>query len=219
MTIDGDAVVVTRSFGESSVSQGIQLVGDRIEIETEVDWHEREKVFKAAVDVDVHTDHAAYETQFGHVVRPTHENTTSDAARLRSARSGGCFWVEEPGYGVALANATSYGHDVTRHPRPGGGTFSRVRATLLRAPRFPDPDTDQGRHTFRHAIVPGADVAAAARAGYGLNLPLRRRLRDARSSRWCTCRAVRRTSRRSSSPRTARATSSYASTSPSALGP
>jgi alpha-mannosidase len=64
---------------------------------------------------------------------------------------------------------------VTRHPRAGGGTFSRVRASLLRAPRFPDPGTDQGRHTFRHAIVPGAGVADAARAGYGLNLPLRRR--------------------------------------------
>ena len=50
-----------------------------------------------------------------------------------------------------------------------------MRATLLRAPRFPDPDTDQGRHVFRHAIVPGAGVAEAARAGYGLNLPLRRR--------------------------------------------
>src|SRR3954449_8474463 len=47
--------------------------------------------------------------------------------------------------------------------------------TLLRAPRFPDPDTDQGVHAFRHAIVPGAGVAEAARAGYGLNLPLRRR--------------------------------------------
>jgi alpha-mannosidase len=50
-----------------------------------------------------------------------------------------------------------------------------MRATLLRAPRFPDPETDQGRHSFRHAIVPGAGVAEAARAGYRLHLPLRRR--------------------------------------------
>jgi alpha-mannosidase len=101
-------------------------------------------------------------------------NTTWDAARFEVCAHR---WVqvEEPWYGVALANRTSYGHDVTRHPRPGGATFSRVRATLLRAPRFPDPETDQGRHVFRHAIVPGAGVAEAARAGYGLNLPLRRR--------------------------------------------
>ena len=36
----------------------------------------------------------------------------------RCARTAGC-WSREEGYGVALANRTTYGHDVTRHPRPG----------------------------------------------------------------------------------------------------
>jgi alpha-mannosidase len=83
--------------------------------------------------------------------------------------------VGEAGYGVAIANDSTYGHDVTRHPAPGGGTFSRVRLSLLRAPLFPDPETDQGRHVLRMALVPGADIAEAAGAGYALNLPLRRR--------------------------------------------
>src|SRR3954454_16459181 len=174
LAVDDDVVVVTRSFGDSTVTQRFALHLGRIEVDTEVDWHERERVLKLAVDCDVHTDHAAYETQFGHVVRPTHVNTSWDAARFEVCAHRWAL-VEEPGYGVALANRTSYGHDVTRHARPGGGTFSRIRATLLRAPRFPDPDSDQGVHAFRHAIVPGAGVAEAARAGYGLNLPLRRR--------------------------------------------
>ncbi len=172
--VAGDSVVVRRSFGASSVEQRIALHVGRVEIDTDVDWHERERVLKLAVDCDVHTDEARYETQFGHVVRPTHVNTSWDAARFEVCAHRWTL-VSEPGYGVALANRTTYGHDVTRHPRTGGGTFSRVRASLLRAPRFPDPDTDQGRHGFRHAIVPGAGVADAARAGYGLNLPLRRR--------------------------------------------
>jgi alpha-mannosidase len=171
---DGDGVVVVRSFGESRVEQRITLHGGLVEIDTEVDWHEAEKVLKLAVDCDVHSDHATYETQFGHVTRPTHENTSWDAARFEVCAHRWVL-VEEPGYGVALANRTTYGHDVTRHPRRGGGTYSRLRASLLRAPRFPDPETDQGRHSFRHAIVPGADVAAAAAAGYRLHLPLRRR--------------------------------------------
>ena len=79
------------------------------------------------------------------------------------------------GYGVGLANDATYGHDVTRHPRDGGGTYSRVRLSLLRAPLFPDPETDQGRHVLRYALVPGAGSAGAAEAGYALNLPLRRR--------------------------------------------
>jgi alpha-mannosidase len=174
LAVVDDAVVLTRGFGDSRVRQRIRLSGPRVEIDTEVDWHERERVLKLAVDCDVHTDHAAYETQFGHVVRPTHVNTSWDAARFEVCAHRWVL-VAEPGYGVALANHTSYGHDVTRHPRAGGATYSTVRATLLRAPRFPDPDTDQGRHVFRHAIVPGADVAAAAAAGYALALPLRRR--------------------------------------------
>jgi alpha-mannosidase len=174
LRVDGDAVVVRRSFGASTVEQRIALHVGRIEIDTEVDWHESEKVLKLRVDCDVHADEARYETQFGHVVRPTHVNTSWDAARFEVCAHRWAL-VSEAGYGVALANRTTYGHDVTRHPRAGGGTYSRIRASLLRAPRFPDPDTDQGRHAFRHAIVPGARVADAARAGYGLNLPLRRR--------------------------------------------
>ncbi|KQY57066.1 MULTISPECIES: alpha-mannosidase [unclassified Nocardioides] len=161
------------AFGESTYTQVITLVGGRVDIETTVDWHEREKVLKLAFDTDVHTDRARYETQFGHVTRPTHENTTWDAARFEVCAHR---WVqvEDGGYGVAVANDSTYGHDVTRHPRTGGGTFSTVRQTLLRAPRYPDPETDQGRHTFRSSLVPGAGVAEAAAAGYALNLPVRR---------------------------------------------
>ena len=67
-------------------------------------------------------------------------NTTWDAARFEVCAHR---WVHVSswgrGYGVGLANDATYGHDVTRHPRAGGGTFSRVRLSLLRAPLFPDP--------------------------------------------------------------------------------
>ncbi len=82
VTVDGDTLVTELTSGRSRITSRVRLVEDRLEVETDVDWHEREKVLKAAFDVDVHTDHAAYETQFGHVVRPTHENTTWDAARF-----------------------------------------------------------------------------------------------------------------------------------------
>ena len=174
MRVDGDSLLTELTLGRSRITSRVRLVDDRVEIEADIDWHEREQVLKAAFDVDVHTDHAAYETQFGHVVRPTHENTTWDAARFEVCAHR---WVHvgEAGYGVGLANDATYGHDVTRHPRDGGGTYSRVRLSLLRAPLFPDPETDQGRHVLRYALVPGAGIAEAAEAGYALNLPLRRR--------------------------------------------
>jgi len=175
VSAEGNTVVVVRRVGDSTVTQTIRLrPGSRqVDVETEVDWQETEKVLKAAFDVDVHTDHARYETQFGHVVRPTHTNTSWDAARFEVCAHR---WVQvdEAGYGVAVVNDSTYGHDITRHPREGGhGTFSRVRLTLLRAPRYPDPQTDRGVHTFRYALVPGAGPLEAAAAGYAVNLPLR----------------------------------------------
>jgi alpha-mannosidase len=44
----------------------------------------------------------------------------------------------------------------------------------IAAPRYPDPDTDQGVHTLRYAFVPGAGIADAVREGYLINLPERR---------------------------------------------
>ena len=172
---DGDGVVVRYAFGDSTATVRLSLHPDHgLEVALDVDWHEREAVLKLAHDLDVHTDSARYETQFGHVVRPTHENTSWDAARFEVCAHR---WVHvgETGYGVGVANDSTYGHDVSRHPRDGGGTTSTVRLTVLRAPRYPDPDTDQGRHEVRCAVVPGADVLGAAAAGYDLNLPLRAR--------------------------------------------
>ena len=73
---------------------------------------------------------------------------------------------------MGVANDSTYGHDITRHARSGGGTYSVVRQTLLRAPLFPDPEADQGEHTLRTAIVVG-DIGEAIRQGYRLNVPLR----------------------------------------------
>src|SRR5690606_10914491 len=66
-----------------------------------------------------------------------------------------------------------YGHDITRAPRAGGGTTTNVRLSLLRAPLYPDPEADQGEHTFRVSIRPDAAIADAVREGYRLNLPAR----------------------------------------------
>ncbi|HEY3607224.1 MAG TPA: glycoside hydrolase family 38 C-terminal domain-containing protein [Pseudonocardiaceae bacterium] len=167
-------VLVTRSFGESTVRQRLVLHAglSQLDVETEVDWRESEKFLKLAFPLDIHTDRFAAEIQFGHLYRPTHANTSWDAAKFEVCAHR---WVRlaEPGYGVALANDATYGHDVTRAARDGGGTISILRASLLRAPRFPDPDTDHGVHNFRHALVAGASINDAVAAGYRINLPWR----------------------------------------------
>ena len=39
----------------------------RIDVQIEIDWHERDHVLKVAFPLDVHTDHLTREIQFGHV--------------------------------------------------------------------------------------------------------------------------------------------------------
>ena len=168
-------VRVVRTFGASRVEQLLSLEAGSavVEVELRLDWHERQRLLKLAFPLDVHADRAASETQFGHVFRPTHTNTSWEAARFETCAHR---WVHvgEPGYGVAVANDSTYGHDVGRTARPEGGTTTTVRLSLLRAPLYPDPDADQGEHVLRASLVVGAGIAEAIEEGYRLNLPLRR---------------------------------------------
>ncbi|WP_426625901.1 alpha-mannosidase [Leifsonia sp. McL0607] len=164
---------LVRRFGDSTVTQTLTVAADSaaLDIETQVDWRERQRMLKLGFPVDVHTTSARSEIQFGHIDRSTHTNTSWDVARFETSAHR---WVHvgEPGFGVGIANDATYGHDITRHEREGGGTYSLVRQTLLRAPLFPDPEADQGVHTLRSSIVIG-EVDAAIETGYRLNLPLR----------------------------------------------
>ncbi|MEV6171764.1 glycoside hydrolase family 38 C-terminal domain-containing protein [Streptomyces sp. NPDC051954] len=167
-------VRVTRSTGRSTVVQDLTLTAGShtLVVDNDIDWRERDMILKASWPLNVHAEHARAEIQFGHVERPTHENTSWDAARFE-------IWahrwihVGEHNWGVALATDSTYGHDVGRHTREGGGTTTTVRLSLLRAPHSPDPYADRGAHRFRYALRPGADVGAAVAEGYALNLPLR----------------------------------------------
>ncbi|MGW4086173.1 alpha-mannosidase [Streptomyces sp. NPDC004822] len=173
---DGEVRIV-RTFGDSRVTQRLSLApGERrVLFDTEVDWHETEKFLKLAFPLDVHAERYASETQFGHFHRPTHTNTSWEAAKFEACNHR-FVHVEEPGWGAAVVNDSTYGHDVTRTVRTDGdrGTTTTVRVSLLRAPRFPDPETDQGLHRFRHALVPGAGIGDAVREGWRINLPERR---------------------------------------------
>lgn len=169
-----DAVEVVRGFGRSTIVQRISLPpGERrVDIDADIDWHEQEKLLKVAFDLDVRADDSTSEVQFGHVRRPTHTNTTWEAAKFEFCAQR---WIHvgESGYGVAVVNDSTYGHDVTRRERTGGGSTTVVRLSLLRAPRSPDPVTDQGHHRLRYALVPGAGLPDAIREGYRSNLPER----------------------------------------------
>jgi alpha-mannosidase len=74
-----------------------------IRYETTVDWHEQHKFLKFEVPLDINSEQATYEVQYGVLQRPTHKNTTWDAAKFEVC--GHRFAdLSEFGYGVALLN-------------------------------------------------------------------------------------------------------------------
>lgn len=164
-------VVVERLAGSSTVTQRISLEAGAhsLTISTTVDWQESQKLLKLGFPLDVRADHSASETQFGHVFRPTHLNTSWEAAKFEICAHR-WIHVAEPGYGVAISNSSTYGHDVTRNVRSDGGTTTTVRLSLLRAAKFPDPAADRGVHELTVSIRPGATIADAVEEGYRTNL-------------------------------------------------
>ncbi|MFJ2759677.1 alpha-mannosidase [Nocardioides sp. NPDC087217] len=171
ISVTPDGLVIERPISaDSSTTQVLSLApASRVlEISQSTEWHETEKFLKVAFPLDVKAEQTLAETQFGYHRRPTHTNTSWEAAKFETSMHR---WVlaSEPGFGVALVNDSTYGFDVTR---PSALT-TEVRLSLLRAPRFPDPETDQGVQTHRYGLVIGASVEAATEAGAALNTPAR----------------------------------------------
>lgn len=167
-------VKIKRSFGASKIVQEISMTDSSkdINISMTIDWHENEKFLKLAFPLALHTDRAASEIQYGHLYRAIHTNTDWDAARFETVAHR---WVQvaEPNYGVAIANNSTYGYDITREMDKGVSSAT-VRLSLLRAPNFPDPVSDRGRHTFKFLVRPDAYIPEAISAGYALNSPIRK---------------------------------------------
>lgn len=158
---------VVKTYGASEITQTIFLYdwSPRIDFETEAEWHQRHQLLKAVFPLDLHTTQAAYEIQFGHVCRPTHSNTSWDAARFEVCAHK---WADlsENGYGVALLNDCKYGHSAE------GSTLT---LSLLKSSTYPDPEADQGRHAFTYSLLPHmGDLreAGVVQESYCLNQPL-----------------------------------------------
>lgn len=161
-------VETTRIHGRSTIIQRVYIYREtpRIDFVTEIDWYEHQVLLKVAFPVAILADSATYEIQFGTITRPTHANTSWDAAKFEVPAQR---WADlsETGYGVALLNDSKYGYDVQGHT---------LRLTLLKSGINPDPNADIGRHRFTYSLLPHAgdwrdgDVIAHAAM---LNQPLR----------------------------------------------
>jgi len=158
---------ITRKFLDSIIEQIIYIYNHipRIDFATRIDWKERQILLKAAFPVDVHSEKATFDIQYGNVERPTHWNTSWDYARFESVAHK---WVDisEDGYGVSLLNDCKYGHDVKD---------GVIRITLLKSAVSPNTDADREVHEFTYSLYPhggGWREGNTVQMAYALNCPM-----------------------------------------------
>jgi alpha-mannosidase len=161
------SIIQKRTVCHSEISQEIRLYKDSklIEFKTRVDWQERQKMLKVAFPLNIHSECAYYDIQFGNLQRSVHRNTSWEAAQFEVFAHK---WVDlsEYGYGVALLNDCKYGHSVYKNT---------LELTLLRSPIDPDPERDRGVHRFTYALLPHCGDFREGKvvpAGYFLNIPV-----------------------------------------------
>ena len=154
-----------RKVSNSLIRQTIRFYADsrRIDFETWVDWHEHQHLLKVHFPVDVHTDEATFDIQFGNLKRKITQNTSWDVARFESC---GQKWMDlsEGHYGVSLLNDCKYGHSVLD---------GSMALTLIKSGIEPNPTTDQEEHFFTYALLPHAEDwrSGTVREAYCLNQP------------------------------------------------
>ena len=152
----------------SSIRQKIHFYAGsrRIDFDTWVDWKQHQHLLKAEFPVDIHSDEATFDIQFGNLTRKVHTNTSWDKARFEVC---GQKWMDfsEGRYGVSLLNDCKYGHSV----RDGV-----IGLTLLKSGIEPNPVADQEEHVFTYALYPHAGTwrdAGTVRESFFVNQPLR----------------------------------------------
>lgn len=68
----------------SSLTQEIELsaCSPYLTFNTHVNWNENRKFLKVGFNTGLNTNNATYDTQFGYIQRPTHNNTPWDSAKF-----------------------------------------------------------------------------------------------------------------------------------------
>lgn len=160
---DGNTHISHYKFGKSKATAKTTLHNDEIRVNLDVSWHETYQFLKAEWHPDIVSDFATYETAFGMHRRPTHHNTSWEAAKFEVC--GHKFAdLSDWAYGVSLLSNSKYGYSIH------GKT---MRLSLLRSPKSPDGDADMGHHSIEYRFLAhqGPVSPQVIRAAYEFNYP------------------------------------------------
>lgn len=143
-----DGLEFALRIGNSRIRQRVTLGkhSKRLDFETSVQWSEARKMLRVAFPLTVHASESTSDIAFGFVRRPTHTNTSWDMARFEVPIHKYAD-LSEHEFGAALLNDCKYGCRLL-----GNG----IDLALLRSPKYPDWNADQGEHSFTYSFLPHA---------------------------------------------------------------
>jgi len=141
-----DSITFNLKIGESSIQQNISLGkhSKQLDFSTKINWKEAHKMLRVKFPVNIYSEHASFDIQYGYVKRNTHRNTSWDKAKFEVV---GHKYADLSNFdfGVALMNDCKYGYMVHDNV---------LDLNLIRSPKNPDPDADQGIHKFTYSFLP-----------------------------------------------------------------
>jgi alpha-mannosidase len=160
-------IEIKNHFQNSTFVRDVTLYAGvpRVDVKTQVEWHEKHILLKVAFPLSAHSDKAAYEIPYGSIERPTTRNTPAEKAQFEVPAQR---WadISDAKHGLSLLNDSKYGYDAKGNV---------LRLSLLRSPEWPDPHADEGHHEFTYSLYPhggGWKEALTIRQGYELNYKL-----------------------------------------------
>jgi alpha-mannosidase len=114
----------------------------QLDVSVDADWHEQERRLQWVLPTDLRALHAVCGTQFGHVTRARHANTSWDVARFEVCAHR-YVAVSEPSFGAAILADGPRGYDIRG---------DEIQLTVLRSPKFPDPEADLGHQHLQWSV-------------------------------------------------------------------
>ncbi|MDF2672798.1 MAG: glycosyl hydrolase 38 domain protein [Clostridiales bacterium] len=166
-------ILIRRGFESSEIIQKIFIYNNipRIDFDTTIQWKEKDILLKTNFPIDINSNKANFDIQYGNIERNIHENTSWDAAQFEEWQHK---WVDisEDDFGVSILNDCKYG---------GSAKFDNLTLTMLKSGTYPNIDADRETHHFVYSLYPhdgNFKNGGTIKEAYNLNIPLYTFMKD-----------------------------------------
>jgi alpha-mannosidase len=143
-------ILIEKRYGDSDIRQYIHLyegsLADRIDFNTQVEWHSLNALLKAELPLNVNNENATYGLGLGSIARGNNKPTAFEVY----AQDWADLTDRDGSYGVTIFNGSKYGWD-----KPADNV---LRLSLLYSPQTANSYAyqdrqDWGHHEFTYSIV------------------------------------------------------------------